>query len=210
MIYPASLILTGLWNSLLRHYTFASKSLYFLFWISLIHTDSLPQKLNLQHASWVSQLPSRSRQAETRLQASPVFRGWSSSNWRASCRERDREMEAHNWLGYAHLFQPDNGWTVGRGREDAGKIHVTLIFTRVRLHRLLLAVVAFRRGEHFSYRLLPIIPLLTLNTPLFLFFSLSGRRIIVGTEDRANRISIYILTILGFFFFFNSKRSMFT
>lgn len=202
LIYPASLILTGLWNSLLRHYTFASKSLYFLFWISLIHTDSLPQKLNLQHASWVSQLPSRSRQAETRLQASPVFRGWSSSNWRASCRERDREMEAHNWLGYAHLFQPDNGWTVGRGREDAGKIHVTLIFTRVRLHRLLLAVVAFRRGEHFSYRLLPIIPLLTLNTPLFLFFSLSGRRIIVGTEDRANRISIYILTILGFFFFF--------
>lgn len=31
--------------------------------------------------------------------SSPVFRG---------CTERERE-KAHNWLGYAHLFQPDNG-----------------------------------------------------------------------------------------------------
>lgn len=121
-------------------------------------------------------------------------------------------MEEHNWLGYAHLFQPDKWMNCERERERgrevvAAKIHVTLIFTRVHRHqgfrdRLSPRCCRFyEMREHFWYRLLAIIarrniPLLTLNTPLFSlslfsFFVPSSRREDNPEENFDSYLSIY-------------------
>lgn len=111
--------------------------------------------------------------------SSPVFRG---------CTERERE-KAHNRLGYAHLFQPDNGWT-------AAKIHAYVYSTRrgyfQRTDFLRLFVVAFRGGEHFWYRLLAIIPLLTLNALSLSLFSYSS---LVWEDNRGERRFCFVIAI---------------
>lgn len=111
--------------------------------------------------------------------SSPVFRG---------CTERERE-KAHNWLGYAHLFQPDNGWT-------AAKIHAYVYSTRrgyfQRTDFLRLFVVAFRGGEHFWYRLLAIIPLLTLNAFSLSLFSYSS---LIWEDNRGETILRFVIAI---------------
>lgn len=103
-------------------------------------------------------------------------------------RKRERE-KAHNRLGYAHLFQPDNGWT-------AAKIHAYVYSTRrgyfQRTDFLRLFVVAFRGGEHFWYRLLAIIPLLTLNALSLSLFSYSS---LVWEDNRGETILRFVIAI---------------